>query len=141
MLELAAERADGAHTYLVPPEHTRLARDVLGPTALLVPEQAVVLDENPSQARRLARTHIRRYLPLHNYTRNLCHLGFSEADFVGDGSDRLVDAIVAHGSVARIKERIRAHREAGATHVCLHILSPTYQQFPIAQWRALLRPQ
>jgi probable F420-dependent oxidoreductase len=141
MLELAAERADGAHTYLVPPEHTRLARHVLGPTALLIPEQAVVLDENPSQARRLARTHIRRYLPLQNYTRNLYRLGFSEADFVGDGSDRLVDAIVAHGSVARIKERIRAHHEAGATHVCIHILSPTYQQFPIAQWRTLLRPQ
>jgi hypothetical protein len=52
-----------------------------------------------------------------------------------------VDAIVAHGSVARIKERIGAHREAGATHVCLHILSPTYQQFPISQWRTLLRPQ
>ena len=71
MLELAAERADGAHTYLVPPEHTRLARHVLGPTALLIPEQAVVLDQNPSRARRLARTHIRRYLPLQNYTRNL----------------------------------------------------------------------
>jgi probable F420-dependent oxidoreductase len=139
MLELAAERADGAHTYLVPPEHTRLARHALGPTALLVPEQAVVLDGNPSQARRLARTHIRRYLPLQNYTRNLRRLGFSEADFVGDGSDRLVDAIVAHGSVDCVKERIRAHREAGATHVCLHVLSPTYRQFPITQWRTLLR--
>jgi probable F420-dependent oxidoreductase len=141
MLELAAERADGAHTYLVPPEHTRLARNVLGPAALLVPEQAVVLDETQSQARRLARAHIRRYLPLKNYTRNLCRLGFSEADFVGGGSDRLVDAIVAHGSAARIRERIREHREAGATHVCLNILSPTYQQFPITQWRNLLRPQ
>jgi probable F420-dependent oxidoreductase len=125
MLELAAERADGAHTYLVPPEHTHLARRVLGPSALLVPEQAVVLDENLSEARRLARTHIRRYLPLQNYTRNLRRLGFSEADFAGDGSDRLVDAIVAHGTVTQIMERIRAHREAGATHVCLHILGAT----------------
>jgi len=139
MLELAAERADGAHTYFVPPEHTHLARRVLGPSALLVPEQAVVLDENLGEARRLARTHIRRYLPLQNYTRNLRRLGFSEADFVGDGSDRLVDAIVAHGSVTQIMERIRAHREAGATHVCLHILSPKYQQFPINQWRTLLQ--
>jgi probable F420-dependent oxidoreductase len=138
MLELAAERADGVHTYFVPPEHTHLARHALGPAALLVPEQAVVLDENVDAARRLARIHIRRYLPLQNYTKNLRRLGFSEADFNNNGSDRLVDAIVAHGSIARIKERIRAHREAGATHVCLHILSPTYHHFPIEQWRTLL---
>lgn len=74
MLELAAERADGAHTYFVPPEHTHFARQVLGPTALLVPEQAVVLEEDSGEARRLARTHIRRYLPLENYTRNLRRL-------------------------------------------------------------------
>jgi probable F420-dependent oxidoreductase len=139
MLELATERADGAHTYFVPPEHTHLARQVLGPSALLVPEQAVVLEEDPNEARRVARTHIRRYLPLPNYTRNLRRLGFDEADFDDDGSDRLVDAIVAHGSVTRIGERIRAHREAGASHVCLHVLSPTYHQFPIEQWRTLLR--
>jgi probable F420-dependent oxidoreductase len=139
MLELAAERADGAHTYFVPPEHTRLARRVLGPSALLVPEQAVVLNEDPDQARRLARTHIRRYLPLQNYTSNLRRLGFSDADFTSGGSDRLLDAIVAHGSIASIQERVHAHREAGATHVCLHVLSPAYQQFPIAQWRTLLR--
>jgi probable F420-dependent oxidoreductase len=139
MLELAAERADGAHTYFVPPEHTHLARKILGPAALLVPEQAVVLEEDLGEARRLARTHVRRYLPLQNYTRNLRRLGFSEADFDGDGSDRLVDAIVAHGSVHNIRERIQAHRDAGATHVCLHILSPTYRQFPIEQWRTLLR--
>jgi probable F420-dependent oxidoreductase len=139
MLELAAERADGAHSYFVPPEHTHFARRILGPSALLVPEQAVVLEDDLNEARRVARTHIRRYLPLPNYTKNLRRLGFDEADFDHDGSDRLVDAIVAHGSVPRIRERIRAHREAGASHVCLHVLSPTYRQFPIEQWRALLQ--
>jgi probable F420-dependent oxidoreductase len=139
MLELAATRAAGAHTYLVPPEHTKQARQILGPDSLLVPEQAVVLDDEPSRARRLARAHVRRYLPLPNYVANLRRLGFVDSDFANDGSDRLVDALVAHGSPNVVASRVRDHHDAGANHVCLHVLSPVRHQFPIDQWRALLR--
>ena len=138
MLELAAERVDGAHTYFVPAEHTSRARRILGPQKLLVPEQAVVLDDDPDRARLLARSHIRRYLSLPNYVANLRRLGYADDDFTGDGSDRLVDAIVAHGDPDAINSRVRAHREAGATHVSLQLLAPTTRQFPIDQWRVLL---
>jgi len=138
MLELAATRAAGAHTYLVPPEHTEQARRILGPDAALIPEQAVVLDDEPERARRLARAHVRRYLPLPNYIANLRRLGFADSDFTNDGSDRLVDALVAHGSPETVNGRIDAHYRAGASHVCLHVLSPAHHQFPINQWRALL---
>ena len=138
MLELAAERADGAHTYFVPPEHTRRARRILGPAKLLIPEQAAVLDDEPDRARQLARSHIRRYLPLPNYVANLRRLGFTDDDFTDDGSDRLVDAIVAHGDPETINSRVRAHYDAGATNVCVQLLSPAIRRFPIDQWRVLL---
>src|SRR5205807_2662967 len=66
MLALAAERADGAHPYLVPPEHTQQARQILGPTPLLCPEVAVVLEPEPERARLIARAHLGAYLRLAN---------------------------------------------------------------------------
>lgn len=138
MMALAAERAVGAHTYLVPPEHTQRSREILGVEPLLIPEQAVVLESDVQRARALARSHIRRYLPLPNYVSNLRRLGFTDDDFADSGSNRLVDAIVAHGDVADIDRRVRAHRSAGASHVCLHVLSPTRHRFPATQWRTLL---
>jgi probable F420-dependent oxidoreductase len=95
MLALADERASGAHPYLVTPEHTAKARVALGPDRWLLPEQAVVLETNRDQARTIARRHISRYLDLPNYTNNWRRLGFTDDDLVGQGSDRLVDALVA----------------------------------------------
>lgn len=138
MTELAAQRTQGVHTYLVPPEHTERARGILEPAQLLVPEQAVVLDPDPERARTLARTHVRRYLPLANYRNNLRRLGFTTEDFEFDGSDRLIDSIVVHGDVNAIRRRIQQHRDVGADHVALHILSPVRRQFPMAQWRTVL---
>jgi probable F420-dependent oxidoreductase len=137
MLALAAERAQGAHSYFVPPEHTAQARDQLGPGSWLIPEQAVVLENDPEQAREIARRHTSRYLQLPNYTNNLRRLGFDHEDLTGSGSDRLVDAIVAWGEEDAIISRVRAHLDAGANHVCVQVLDPNRRGLPATQWRRL----
>ncbi|MBW2275331.1 MAG: TIGR03620 family F420-dependent LLM class oxidoreductase [Deltaproteobacteria bacterium] len=119
MLELAAERTRGAHPYLVPPEHTARAREVLGKDAWLCPEQMVLLETNPEKARSIARKNLGAYTSLPNYQNNLKEYGFSDADFADGGSNRLVDRIVAWGDERVIRERIQAHRDAGADHVCI----------------------
>jgi len=137
MLGLAAERAAGAHTYFVPPEHTARARKILGADRLLAVEQAVVLERDAARAREVARLHTSGYLKLANYARNLRRLGFDETDLAGDGSDRLVDAIVAWGALDAVVGRVRAHRAAGADHVCIQVLTADRQILPTAEWRAL----
>ena len=137
MLQVAAARADGAHTYFVPPEHTAAARRIIGPGKLVVPEQAVILNPDRDAARRIARRHVRRYLPLRNYTENLLRLGFTTSDFENDGSDRLVDALVAWGSEDRIARRLAEHRQAGADHICIQVLDHDARGMPIAAWRRL----
>ncbi|MCZ1007349.1 TIGR03620 family F420-dependent LLM class oxidoreductase [Streptomyces lydicus] len=120
MLELARDRTDGAHPYFVTPEHTARAREILGSGPLLAPEQAVLLESDPATARALAREHhLRPYLQLPNYTGNLRRLGFGDEDFLGGGSDRLVDAIVAWGDADAIRRRVAEHHEAGADHVAV----------------------
>lgn len=119
MLELAAERTRGAHPYFTPPEHTAFARGIIGEGPLLAPEQAFVLEEEPSSARAKARKHMAHYLELDNYRRNLLRVGFAEYDFADGGSDRLVDAIVAWGDVNAVRDRVKAHLDAGADHVCV----------------------
>jgi probable F420-dependent oxidoreductase len=137
MLALSAERADGAHPYFVPPEHTARARTTIGKTALLAPEQAVVLEKDPSTARTIARMHMQTYLGLPNYVRNLLSLGFTDADVADGGSDRLVDAIVAWGDVDAVVKRVKAHHDAGADHVCLQVLDMNPGAIPLPQWRRL----
>jgi probable F420-dependent oxidoreductase len=135
MLDLARERAAGAHPYFVPVAHTRFARERLGPGPLLAPEQGVVLDEDPETAKAKAREHVARYLQLPNYTNNLLRHGLTEDDLRDGGSDRLLDAIVVTGGVEAIAQRIAEHREAGADHVCLQVLGAG--QLPLAEWRTL----
>jgi probable F420-dependent oxidoreductase len=137
MLALAAERAEGAHPYLVTPEHTAMARAALGPDRWLLPEQAVVLERNPDQARAIGRRHISRYLDLPNYTKNWRRLGFTDDDLVGHGSDRLVDALVAWGDVAVVTERVKDHLDAGADHVCIQVFDAEPHGIPLAQWKKL----
>ena len=139
MLELAAQRADGAHPYFVPVDHTEVARRILGAGKLLCPEQAVVLDPDPVAAREVARRHTTTYLRLPNYRQNLERLGFGAADFEAGGSDRLVDAIVAHGSPAQVAGRVRQHLEAGADHVAIQVLTRDPEVVPLSEWWQLDR--
>ena len=121
MLRLAAERADGAHSYFVPVSHTGHAREVLGPEPLLAVEQTCVLDTEPERAREVARAFASRYLELPNYANNLRRLGFTDDDVAGGGSDRAIDAVIVWGDEGAIAERVREHLDAGADHVCLQI--------------------
>jgi len=124
VLRLAAERAGGAHPYLVPPEHTRQARAILGPGPLLAPEQKVVLAADPQRARAIGRPRVRTpYLGLVNYTSNLRRLGWGDEDLKDGGSDALIDALVAHGNGEQVAARVGEHLDAGADHVCVQLLT------------------
>jgi probable F420-dependent oxidoreductase len=136
MLQLAAEAADGAHPYFSPVEHTAYARAILGPDALLAPEQMVVLDREPAAATDLAVQHMARYLQLPNYTNNLRRMGFGDDDLAGP-SPRLIDAIVVRGSVDAVVERVNAHHDAGADHVCIQVLTAQKEPPPMRAWQAL----
>jgi probable F420-dependent oxidoreductase len=135
MLELAAARSRGAHPYFVPVEHTRFAREQLGPTALLAPELACVIDPDPVSARETARGYAKLYLGLRNYTRNLLELGFTEQDIADGGSERLIDAVIPHGTAEQVAAVAREHLAAGADHVCLQPVGVT--GIPRAEWTAL----
>jgi probable F420-dependent oxidoreductase len=136
-LALAADRAAGSHPYLTVPEHTRRARAALGPDRLLVPEQTVVVETDPAAARAIARPFLRTpYLSLRNYVNNLLSLGFTETDVAGGGSDRLVDALVPHGTPAEIGASVLRHVEAGADHVGIQVLAAPGAD-PMPGYRAL----
>lgn len=136
MLELAANLTDGAHPYLVTPEHTQLARSILGEKFLGV-EQAVVLGQSREEFLRRAHQHIEYYSGLENYRNSWRRQGFNDDDLVRGGSDRLCDALVLHGDEASIVEGIRAHFDAGADHVCLQLLASAPSEVPLDEWRRL----
>lgn len=139
MLELSASKANGAHPYFTTPEHTESARAVLGPDALLAPEQMVVLSTDPTEARRIARAGMKIYMGLPNYWNNLVRLGFTDDDRADGGSDRLVDAVVAWGTDEQIAARIRQHVDAGADHVCAQVLrdNSLIGAAPTGEWARL----
>jgi probable F420-dependent oxidoreductase len=137
MLALAAERSQGAHTYLAPPEHTATARGLLGHRRWVLPEQGVILETDPSKARAIARRHLAVYLDLPNYTNHLRRLGFTDADLAAGGSDRLVDALFVWGDLDRVARRVQDHHGAGANHVCIQVLDPDPHGLPLRQWREL----
>ncbi len=121
MLELAAERADGAHPYFVPLEHTPIARRNLGPEPCLAVEVTAVLTTDRQTGLAIARAFARHYLALPNYANNLRRLGWGESDLAGDGSEALIEAVVAIGDVEAIVRRVRDHLDAGADHVCVQL--------------------
>lgn len=135
MLELAGVAADGAHTYLVTPEHSAIARGVLG-DAFLAVEQAVVIGADREEFLRRAHQHLEFYTGLDNYRHSWRRQGFGEEDFVRGGSEALCDAMVTHGDVNDVLVRVREHLDAGADHVCLQVLGADASP-PLADWRAL----
>lgn len=137
-LRLSGERALGAHPYLVTPEHTREAREMLGRGPLLAPEQKVVLETDPATARAIGREKVANpYLKLPNYINNLLRLGFSQEE-LDAVSDRVVDALVAWGTPDDIAARVREHHDAGADHVSVQVLTGD-DALPRAQYRELAK--
>jgi probable F420-dependent oxidoreductase len=132
-LTIAAERTAGAHPYLTTSNHTALARGVLGDGPLLAPEHKVVIGSDPERARAIGRPMVARYLARVNYRNNLLREGWLEADLDHEGSDRLVDALVLHGTTDEVVSGLRAHLEAGADHVGIQVLD----EDPIASYEAL----
>jgi probable F420-dependent oxidoreductase len=139
MLKLAAEKAMGAHPYFVPVEHTAFARKTMGKGPLLAVEQAVVLETDAEKARTMARGHMAVYLRAPNYTNNLKRMGFDDSDLADGGSDRLVDAIVAWGDIGGIVDRVRAHHEAGADHVCVQVVTEDPRRIATPEWKTLAK--
>lgn len=130
VLALAAGRTAGALPYLVTPEHTRQAREILGPNRILAPEQKVVLETDPDRARAIAREMLGIYLGVSNYVRSLRRLGFGDDDLAGAGSDRLVDALFVWGDEEAIRARVAEHHDAGADHVAIQVLNPVDSRMP-----------
>ena len=137
MLDLSAERSLGAHPYFTPVEHTRSARERLGEGPLLAPEVTVVVEPDVETARGHGREFAKRYLERTNYRNSLLRLGFDESEFEGGGSDRLIDAVVPHGSAEQVAEAVRAHLDAGADHVCVQPVG--HGPAPVEDYRALAR--
>ncbi len=136
MLELARDACQGAHPYFTSPEHTAMAREVLGPDAWLCVEQKVIMEEDPGKARDLARQTAQVYIGLPNYRNNWLRMGLEESDFDNGGSDRFVDATFAWGNADVIRARIQAHHDAGATHVCIQPVHPQGAFGPL-HWETL----
>jgi probable F420-dependent oxidoreductase len=135
MLELSAERSLGTLTYFVSVEHTRFARESIGETALIATELACVVDADADRARAKARGYASRYLGLSNYTNNLRKFGFTDEDIGDGGSDRLIDAVIPHGTGEEIAAVAHQHLNAGANHVCLQPIG--VNGVPREEWTAL----
>ncbi len=136
MLELARQQTDGAHPYFASPDHTAMAREILGPDKMLCVEQKVILEQDPVKARDLARPVASMYLGLPNYRNNWLRMGLDESDLENGGSDKFIDATFAWGNVDKVKARIQEHFDAGATHVCLQPVNPN-GNFGDLHWQAL----
>ena len=119
------------------PELTAKAQAGIGPEGLVASEQGVVLESDPTKAREIARSHLATYLGLPNYSNNWKRQGFTDDDIANGGSDRLVDALVVWGDDDAIAARVQAHRDAGADHVCIQVLTSDPRSLPVAEWRAL----
>ena len=136
MLGLAAEACQGAHPYFTSPDHTAMAREILGPDGWLCVEQKVVLEQHPPKARSAARAIAQIYMGLPNYRNNWLRMGLSESDLDGGGSDRFIDATFAWGTADAIEARIQAHFDAGADHVCIQPVKAD-GEFGHLDWEAL----
>ena len=137
MMALAAERADGAHPYLTTAEYTAAARAELGPDRLLAPHMAVMLEADPGRARERGRAFLTPYLGLPNYRRHFARLGFGPDDLADGGSARLVDALIAWGTVDEVRKRIAEQLDAGADHVAVQVIGAEPGHPPLTEWRTL----
>ncbi len=136
LLELASQRCDGAHTYLLPPAHTKQAREILGPDKRLTVVMPCCLTEDPVLARKIARVALSIYMPLPAYQKAWLSWGFEPADYADGGSDRLIDSLVAWGDETKIRARIDEHLSAGASHIAVSPYNPEARG-PTPHWKVL----
>lgn len=138
MLRLAAERTAGAHPYLVTPAYVERARELIGAGPLLAVEHKAVIEPDPRVARAVGRPRVHRpYLGLINYTNNLRRLGWTDEDLAGEGSDALIDALVAHGNPDQVATQLSEFLDAGADHVCVQLLHEDGDADPVPGYRQL----
>jgi len=136
LLELVAERLDGANTYLLPPTHTKRAREILGPNKRLNVVLPCLLCDDPKKARKIARRALSIYMPLAAYQKEWLRWGFEAADWADGGSDRLIDMIVAWGDESAIRGRIAEYEAAGASHIAVSPYNPDGRG-PAPHWELL----
>ena len=141
MIALAGERTNGAHPYNVTPEHTAMARGILGPDKWLCVEQKVMLATDPGKARDAAREHMAAFLVKVNYRNAWLRMGFNEDDINDGGSDRFIDAMVAWGDESAVRQRIQEHWDAGASHVCIQAINPEAPSKPDLDALSVLAPE
>ncbi|MEV5649599.1 TIGR03620 family F420-dependent LLM class oxidoreductase [Nocardia sp. NPDC052254] len=126
MLALAGEIADGALPAGLPPEHTARARRILGPDKLLVVGLSAVIDDDHDRARAAARQVVTGHSGQAAFRATLAEFGYPVTEH-GEPDDRVVDALVAHGTPDAIAAKVREHLDAGADHVVL--LAPIGTEF------------
>jgi probable F420-dependent oxidoreductase len=129
MLELSAKRTMGALPYNVTAKHTAIAAKIVGPGKMLAVEQKVTIETDAAKARALGRKELARYMVLENYRNNWLREGFTEADLKDGGSDRFIDKMCLWGDADTVRQGLRAHFDAGATHVCLQ---PVHEEGNVA---------
>ena len=113
-------------TYLMSPEHTKESRERLGADADLTVVIPVLAESDEATARNVCRKSLAYYTDLDYYQREWRKLGFSEDDFANDGSDHLLDHLVAWGASESIEQRIAEHEEAGASRIVLFPLDTSF---------------
>ena len=136
MIELAREAADGMLSYLVTPARPATARGVLGPVPALRRAGDPARRRPGRGAPHRARAH-ELYFDLGNYPPSLRAQGFTGEDLAGQGSDRIIDGLVAWGGVDAIAGRVRQHLAAGADHVCIQPLPTGGDLFALDALRKL----
>lgn len=119
MLKLSGEMTQGAVPYNTTPKHTVAAAKILGPDKWLAIEQKVMIETDSARARALGRKELSHYMVLDNYRNAWLGMGFTELDLSNGGSDAFIDAMVLWGTAEQVKQGLRAHFTAGATHVAV----------------------
>ena len=125
MLELAAERTDGAHPYNTTPEHTAFARSVMGPDAQLCVEQKVMLTTDSAAGPRHRRQRHEVLRPCTRLPELLEAARLRRRRHRRSSRTGSWTPMVAWGDVDAIERRLAEHADAGATQVCVQVLHPS----------------
>ena len=120
LMQIAADRMDGAYVYMMPPEYSKQSKERLGSGKLHL-MQPTVFETDPEVARKHARRAVSIYMPLENYHRAWREAGFADEEFANGGSDHFIDRLIAWGDQDKILERYALQRQQGVDHI---IMSP-----------------